>query len=85
MKIRHWDIEPDAASRAGRKPRGATTCLRASTAMASKRPPEGGLALKEEGAPSNIDLDGKVGAYPIRLSGLQPLGLKFRESRIGTK
>jgi hypothetical protein len=53
--------------------------------MASKRPPEGGLALKEEGAPSNIDLDGKAGAYPIRLSGLQPLGLKFCESWIGTK
>jgi hypothetical protein len=33
---------------------------------------------------SDLDLDGKIGADPIRLPSLQPLGLKFREGWIVT-
>jgi hypothetical protein len=47
-------------------------------------PPEGGLLLRREGVSSDINLDGNVGAYPIRLPSLQSLSLEFRESWIGT-
>ena len=33
---------------------------------------------------SDVNLDGKIGAYPIRLPSLQSLGLKFSESWIVT-
>jgi len=54
------------------------------SAMGSKRPPEGGLSFRKESFPSDVNLDGKIGAYPIRLPSLQSLSLKFSESWIGT-
>ena len=52
--------------------------------MGSKRPPEGGLSFRKESFPSDVNLDGKIGAYPIRLPSLQSLSLKFSESWIFT-
>ena len=54
------------------------------SAMGGKRPPEGGPSLRKESFPSDVNLDGKIGAYPIRLPGLQSLSLKFSEGWIVT-
>ena len=39
-------------------------------AVSGKRPPKGGLSLSEKSFPSDLNLDGNIGAYPIRLPGL---------------
>ena len=40
--------------------------------------------IRKESFPSDVNLDGKIGAYPIRLPSLQSLRLKFPESWIFT-
>ena len=40
--------------------------------------------IRKESFPSDVNLDGKIGAYPIRLPSLQSLSLKFSESWIFT-
>ena len=54
--------------------------------MGSKRPPEGGLSFRKESFSSDVNLDGKIGAYPMPRSPCKPsrsiASTSFRHSGI---